>query len=203
MDTQLIPSRKRWYAIVALRLLIVPILGIYAYGLLLALQQGTAEGVGTMIGHLIVWLILLRRYSEFRAADFIDYVAKKVRALHPLEIVPVRHAIPVIHWRVGGLSDISKYPPRKGHAGYVYLIQELNDGNFKIGRTRNPNNRLETFGVTLPAKVDYICLIPTENTHLLERKLHRQFARRRVAGEWFALSDEDVASVIALAGKGG
>lgn len=199
MNTELVVSRKRWYAIVGLRLLIIPILAIYAYGLLLAVQQENVTGTGSMIGHLIVWLVLLRGYWQFTSADFIDYVVKKIRPVHPLEVVPVRHEIPVIHWRKGGLSDISKYPPREGKAGYVYLIQELNDGHFKIGRTRNPNNRLETFGVKLPAKIDYICLIPTEDTHLLENNLHWLFKHRHVAGEWFALSDDDVASIVALA----
>lgn len=199
MNTQLVVSRKRWHVIVALRLLIIPILSIYAYGLLLALQQGTPEGIGNMIGHLIVWTVLLRGYWEFTSEDFIDYVAKKIRPQHPLEVVPVRHDIPVRQWRVKSQVDISQYPARTGKAGYVYLIQELNHGYFKIGKTNNPAQRLNRFEVRLPFQVDYICLIPADDALLLENNLHWRFKHRHVAGEWFALSDEDVASIMALA----
>lgn len=82
--------------------------------------------------------------------------------------------------------------PRRGtDEGFVYLI-ESPDGYYKIGRTKSPNNRRRTFEVKLPFPIDYICTIATGDMYKLESRLHERFADKRVNGEWFALSPEDV-----------
>lgn len=186
----LVANYREWYAVVLARFVFALGAVLYFYAALPIMEQGDFQAKAHISAMMLY--IVYGGYTAImlKPSLFITYKAK-----------PLRVVIPVQHWRKGGLSDISKYPPREGKAGYVYLIQELNDGHFKIGRTRNPNNRFETFGVKLPAKIDYICLIPTEDTHLLENNLHWHFKHRHVAGEWFALSDEDVASIIALAQK--
>lgn len=84
--------------------------------------------------------------------------------------------------------------------GYVYLLKEINGVHFKIGRARDPKDRLRTFNVKLPYQVEYICVIPTIDMYALERHLHGQYRSKRIKGtEWFALTDEDVASIVALA----
>lgn len=75
--------------------------------------------------------------------------------------------------------------------GFVYLIQSPTE-YYKIGRTRNPDDRLKTFGVKLPFEVAYIALIPTRDMYRLEKNLHSYFARKRVGGEWFKLFPQDV-----------
>lgn len=75
--------------------------------------------------------------------------------------------------------------------GYVYLIRS-STGFFKIGHTKNPENRMATFNVKLPFEVEFVCLISTEDMIVLEKTLHRQFANKRVNGEWFDLTTEDV-----------
>lgn len=82
--------------------------------------------------------------------------------------------------------------------GFVYLIQSPT-GSYKIGRTRNPNNRMRTFGVQLPFEVDYVCVIETGDMYQLERQLHQQFANKRINGEWFLLDAQDVASIQGMA----
>lgn len=76
--------------------------------------------------------------------------------------------------------------------GYVYLIQSPT-GVYKIGRAKNPDNRMETFSVKLPFEVAYIHLIPCENYRHSERQLHIRYADKRINGEWFDLTPEDVA----------
>lgn len=83
-------------------------------------------------------------------------------------------------------------------AGFVYLIQSIS-GAYKIGRTVNPNNRMATFTVKLPFEVEYVCVIQCEDMYSLERQLHTQFANKRVNGEWFNLSPEDVEYIKGLA----
>lgn len=85
-------------------------------------------------------------------------------------------------------------------AGYVYLLQALHDATlFKIGRTSNPDNRAKTFGVTLPFKVEYACLIQCDDMHTLEAKLHAKFSKQRLDGEFFRLSPDDVEYIKGLA----
>lgn len=87
---------------------------------------------------------------------------------------------------------------RKPNNGFVYLIR-ANNGIYKIGRTRVPDNRIKTFEVKLPFEVEYEALIPTDDMHALEKQLHRRFAAKRGNGEWFALDAEDVAYIKSLA----
>lgn len=82
--------------------------------------------------------------------------------------------------------------------GYVYLLQSPSKA-YKIGRTRTPENRLKTFGVQLPFEVEYICLIATSDMYRLERQLHQRFATKRINGEWFALTPEDIEFIKGLA----
>jgi hypothetical protein len=84
--------------------------------------------------------------------------------------------------------------------GYVYLVRALHkDDLYKIGRTGNPDDRMRTFSVKLPFAVEYSCLIKTDDMYALESELHTRFARNRVDGEWFTLTDDDVRYIHALA----
>lgn len=83
-------------------------------------------------------------------------------------------------------------------SGYVYLLQSPT-GTYKIGRTKNPADRMHTFSVKLPFEVEYVCVIPTDDRFTLERTLHRKFKAQRVNGEFFRLSPEDVEYIKGLA----
>jgi len=83
-------------------------------------------------------------------------------------------------------------------AGYVYLLQSPSE-YYKIGFSATPEDRVKTFKNKLPFEVEYICLIPTDNMKKLEGELHDRFEDRRVDGEWFALTENDVAYIKLLA----
>jgi hypothetical protein len=74
--------------------------------------------------------------------------------------------------------------------GFVYLIQGSNA--YKIGRAKDPNNRIKTFNVRLPFEVEYLHLIETPDMYTLESQLHQRFASKRVNGEWFRLDMQDI-----------
>lgn len=89
-----------------------------------------------------------------------------------------------------------KQPGRK--AGYVYLLAGPND-TYKIGYTVNPKNRHKTFNVKLPFPIkEFDHLIQTDDMIALEKALHQRFANRRVAGEWFALTEDDLTHIKSL-----
>lgn len=86
----------------------------------------------------------------------------------------------------------------KAKPGYVYLLRSEN-GYYKIGRTQDPQNRVKTFGIQLPFEVEYECLIKTDAMVKLEKQLHDHFAHKRIKGEWFNLSPDDVEYIKGLA----
>lgn len=88
------------------------------------------------------------------------------------------------------------YIPRP-RDGYVYLIRS-DTGCYKIGCARNPEDRLRTFEVKLPFRVEYLVLIKTNDMRRLEGQLHAKFTDKRISGEWFNLSDDDVQYIKSL-----
>lgn len=88
----------------------------------------------------------------------------------------------------------------KQRNGYVYLLRVLTTDNlYKIGRAKNPDNRLATFNVKLPFPVEYEHVIQTDDMYTLETELHTYFAGKRQTGsEFFILQSEDVQYIKAL-----
>jgi hypothetical protein len=79
--------------------------------------------------------------------------------------------------------------------GFVYLLRADN-GLYKIGRSEDPEGRLAGLGV-LPLPVVLLHRIASNDMVWLERRLHRLFSEFRVRGEWFALSESQVAGFLA------
>jgi hypothetical protein len=80
------------------------------------------------------------------------------------------------------------------NAGFVYIVRGLNgpEEYFKIGRTVNPDSRLKTFKNKFPFTVEYALVIRSDNYKKLEKDLHYRFKDKRVEGEWFRLTYQDM-----------
>lgn len=76
----------------------------------------------------------------------------------------------------------------------VYLIRAAN-GLVKIGKTFNVVKRFNTLNIGSPLDLEVVGVIHSENANEIERDLHARFADRRVKGEWFNLSSDDLAQV--------
>lgn len=76
--------------------------------------------------------------------------------------------------------------------GFVYFIKEDYAGRIKIGKTKDINQRLDTFNVKLPFNVTLIHVVESNNYHYTEKLFHILFQLKRVNGEWFELNDSDV-----------
>lgn len=95
-----------------------------------------------------------------------------------------------------------KSKSKKKTAGYVYLVYSPSTPAYKIGHTVDPNNRAKTFSVQLPYEdIKFIALIETDDRYALETELHERYADKRVGGEWFELTDEDVKYIQSLQGE--
>jgi len=75
---------------------------------------------------------------------------------------------------------------------FVYLVHD-GTGAYKIGYTKDLSKRI--WGQIQPAyprRLELIHAIETEYAEALEAYWHSRFADKRLNGEWFALTEEDV-----------
>lgn len=85
-------------------------------------------------------------------------------------------------------------PKPRSREGTVYVLA-ADDGSrrFKIGRTSQPVIRRQQLGTKLPFTISLAAAWKAEDSYATERELHEQFEEQRLEGEWFELSDDDLA----------
>ena len=81
---------------------------------------------------------------------------------------------------------------------YVYLMRDNTNGYHKIGISNKPEYREKTLQSEKPSIEMLACKkFPTRKiAEAIESALHTAYILQRVRGEWFNLSDEDVAAII-------
>jgi hypothetical protein len=89
---------------------------------------------------------------------------------------------------------VSTYP-RSTKNQKVYLIFDRNTGLYKIGKSNNAVKRETTLAAQLPF-IELVCVIDSVN--VTERSLHHVYKTKRVRGEWFNLTQEDVEYIKSL-----
>lgn len=80
--------------------------------------------------------------------------------------------------------------------GYVYLVRS--QYGVKIGKSVNVKSRTRLFEVKLPFPISVEHYAWFDDYSYAERDLHRKFHAKRLEGEWFDLSKEDVAHIMTL-----
>lgn len=79
-------------------------------------------------------------------------------------------------------------------AGTVYVIQG-NHGYCKIGKTENLPARLRSLSTASPFELQVLMTFKSHDMGWLEAVLHKRYAAKRLRGEWFELSEEDIAEL--------
>jgi len=93
-------------------------------------------------------------------------------------------------------------PPEPEPTGpKVYLVR-AESGQHKIGWSIDPAARLLTLQTSSPCRLRLVLEIETDYGPKLEGRLHQRFASKRLWGEWFSLSAEDVQWLEKLAALG-
>jgi hypothetical protein len=76
--------------------------------------------------------------------------------------------------------------------GEVYLLKA--GRHYKIGRSNSVGRREYELSIQLPQKPSLVHVIKTDDPTGIELYWHRRFEARRKNGEWFELTQEDVAA---------
>ena len=72
----------------------------------------------------------------------------------------------------------------------TYIALDHNTGFYKIGKSKNPALREKTLQAEKPT-IEVIAVLKKD----IEKKLHTRFASKRIRGEWFKLTKEEVNSI--------
>src|SRR5579863_5863855 len=88
--------------------------------------------------------------------------------------------------------DFSQLSPKPLELGIVYLLRS--GPHYKISKTKDFEGRLGQIKLQLPFDVEVVHKIETDDPTGIELYWHRRFMSKRDNGEWFSLSEEDVAA---------
>ena len=85
-------------------------------------------------------------------------------------------------------------PQARDPSGFLYVIYfDCADGRFfKIGRTTHFSARLSNHQCAVPFELCVACAYFVDHVVAEERELHALFETKRVRGEWFSLTREDL-----------
>jgi hypothetical protein len=86
----------------------------------------------------------------------------------------------------------------KSNTGYVYLINEVNTNNYKIGISKNPANegRIKNLQTGNHNELVIVYEIKSKCYTSLEKTLHRTFTYNHLRGEWFNFPDTTPDTII-------
>jgi len=84
-------------------------------------------------------------------------------------------------------------PVQGDDPGHIYVLKS--QYGYKIGKSRRLHDRTRLFAVKLPFDFDVLITGWSPNYSATERDLHRQFAEKRLEGEWFSLDERDLAAI--------
>jgi hypothetical protein len=109
---------------------------------------------------------------------------------------PELNVTPVVHsFTADEISRAKKIPRVTAQSCGVYLLKSSTN-LFKIGCTHHLSRRMSDFWNVIPEDVEIFAFAPTKEHRASERYLHAQYQARRIKGEWFALTQEDIADLL-------
>lgn len=82
----------------------------------------------------------------------------------------------------------------KSNIGYVYLINEVDTNNYKIGISKKPANeeRIKNLQTGNHKELSLIFELKSNCHTTLEKTLHRTFKYNNIRGEWFEFPNQEI-----------
>lgn len=98
----------------------------------------------------------------------------------------------------GSMKSIDDLATKQEEPCYVYLMVDISNGFHKIGISSHPEYREKTLQSEKPT-IEKICAKQHPSRIIaqsIENALHTAFSAKRIRGEWFNLTKEDIAQII-------
>lgn len=84
----------------------------------------------------------------------------------------------------------------KDTRGYIYVVHSTS-GHYKIGRSKDPHARFKQLTSTQgPYVYTLVNVLSTYDMFEAEADYHRMFEHKRVRGEWFELTEEELGPLL-------
>jgi hypothetical protein len=83
--------------------------------------------------------------------------------------------------------------------GYVYFLES--EFGWKIGKTRNLDNRRRVFDVKLPFEIALRYFVKSHEITRLEAYFHKHFKDRNLNGEWFVITNDEIRDCVGELGN--
>ena len=112
------------------------------------------------------------------------YATSKSEYSDILKLLP--ESKPITH------DEYLKIPKTEKTDGFVYMVKEQYSKHFKIGKTFDIPRRHREIALELPGDLKKVHSIRTDDPSGIETYWHKRFADKRVKGEWFALTLDDI-----------
>lgn len=78
---------------------------------------------------------------------------------------------------------------------FIYVIEEVETGRIKIGRSKNPESRMRQLKTGNPNTLRIAMKKERAYSAKFETWLHQQFSKNRTGGEWFeGVTPDEVSS---------
>lgn len=100
--------------------------------------------------------------------------------------------------KIKAKADAPTIPDEFGRAGFLYVVflsDSAKERFYKIGMASAFTPRFQAHQCASPFKIHVACAYYVADMRAEERALHAVFANKRVRGEWFALSEDDVRTI--------
>ncbi|ATW59350.1 hypothetical protein Cl131_gp082 [Aphanizomenon phage vB_AphaS-CL131] len=88
---------------------------------------------------------------------------------------------------------------KRNQKGWIYVIHAVDLGLFKVGCSKNPEARLgQLIKSQIPSELVLVHQSKSDSMYADEKMIHKLYASRQVSGEWFRLTNEDLAQIKTL-----
>lgn len=84
--------------------------------------------------------------------------------------------------------------------GFVYVISS-GEGRFKIGRARDPMERMRGLQVASPVSLEMVYSVEVSQSTQAEGHAHKLLTEHRLRGEWFSVTREQAIAAVDSAAK--
>lgn len=118
-------------------------------------------------------------------AEYLSHIDNSIVSSHNADLLKSR--------KEERVELIKEIPKKKTVDTFIYLMYNRQSGYYKIGRSKEPQIRENTLQSQEPT-VQLIFSAP--GTCAMEKELHREYHAKRMRGEWFDLTQEDINYII-------